>query len=86
MLALMMSNLGRFATDLYVWHSFEFGFLEVADGLAGTSSIMPQKEPPLPGTGQGGSPARPSAGCRWSRAASAARSPPTSTTSMATTP
>jgi argininosuccinate lyase len=45
-LALMMSNLGRFATDLYVWHSFEFGFVEVADGLAGTSSIMPQKKNP----------------------------------------
>jgi len=45
-LALMMSNLGRFATDLYVWHTFEFGFVEVADALAGTSSIMPQKKNP----------------------------------------
>jgi argininosuccinate lyase len=45
-LALLMANLGRLATDLYVWHSWEFGFVEVADGLAGTSSIMPQKKNP----------------------------------------
>jgi argininosuccinate lyase len=45
-LALLMSNLGRFATDLYVWSSWEFSFVEVADGLAGTSSIMPQKKNP----------------------------------------
>jgi argininosuccinate lyase len=45
-LALLMSNLGRLATDLYVWHAWEFGFVEVADGLAGTSSIMPQKKNP----------------------------------------
>jgi argininosuccinate lyase len=45
-LALLMSNLGRLATDLYVWSAWEFGFVEVADGLAGTSSIMPQKKNP----------------------------------------
>jgi argininosuccinate lyase len=45
-LALLMANLGRLATDLYVWHSWEFGFVEVEDGLAGTSSIMPQKKNP----------------------------------------
>jgi argininosuccinate lyase len=45
-LALLMANLGRLATDLYVWHSWEFGFVEVDDGLAGTSSIMPQKKNP----------------------------------------
>ncbi len=45
-LALLMSNLGRLATDLYVWHSWEFAFVQVADGLAGTSSIMPQKKNP----------------------------------------
>ncbi|MBI4278690.1 MAG: argininosuccinate lyase [Armatimonadetes bacterium] len=45
-LALLMSNLGRLATDLYVWHSWEFSFVEVADGLAATSSIMPQKKNP----------------------------------------
>ncbi|MDF2766615.1 MAG: argininosuccinate lyase [Rhodospirillales bacterium] len=45
-LAILASDLGRFATDLYVWHSFEFGYVEVADSLAGTSSIMPQKKNP----------------------------------------
>jgi argininosuccinate lyase len=45
-LAILMSDLGRFATDFYLWSSFEFGFIEVADGLAGTSSIMPQKKNP----------------------------------------
>lgn len=45
-LSLMMSNMGRLANDLYVWHSWEFGYVEVADGLAGTSSIMPQKKNP----------------------------------------
>jgi argininosuccinate lyase len=45
-LALLMANLGRLATDLYVWHTWEFGFVEVDDGLAGTSSIMPQKKNP----------------------------------------
>ena len=44
--AILVSDLGRFATDLYVWSSFEFGFVEIADGLAGTSSIMPQKKNP----------------------------------------
>ena len=45
-ISLLMSNLGRLANDLYVWHSWEFGYVEVADGLAGTSSIMPQKKNP----------------------------------------
>jgi argininosuccinate lyase len=45
-LALLMSDLGRLATELFVWHTYEFGFLEVADALAGTSSIMPQKKNP----------------------------------------
>ena len=45
-LSILMSDLGRLAGDLYVWHSWEFGYVEVADGLAGTSSIMPQKKNP----------------------------------------
>jgi argininosuccinate lyase len=45
-LSIIAADLGRFATDLYVWSSFEFGFVEIADGLAGTSSIMPQKKNP----------------------------------------
>jgi argininosuccinate lyase len=39
-LALLMSNVGRLATDLFVWHSWEFGFVEVSDALAGTSSSI----------------------------------------------
>lgn len=45
-LALLMSNLGRLATELFVWHTWEFGFVELDDALAGTSSIMPQKKNP----------------------------------------
>lgn len=45
-MSLLMANLGRFATDLYVWSTLEFGFVEIADALAGTSSIMPQKKNP----------------------------------------
>ncbi len=42
-----LTLVSRIAQDLYTWNSFEFGFVEVADGLAGTSSIMPQKKNPL---------------------------------------
>lgn len=38
--------LSRFATDLYTWVSFEYGYLELSDAAAGTSSIMPQKKNP----------------------------------------
>jgi argininosuccinate lyase len=41
-----MANMGRLAKDLYVWSSWEFGYVQVADELAGTSSIMPQKKNP----------------------------------------
>lgn len=37
------ASAGRFATDLYVWSSWEFRYVEIADGLTGTISIMPQK-------------------------------------------
>ena len=45
-LSLLVANLARPAYDLYVWSTFEFGMVEVPDGLAGTSSIMPQKKNP----------------------------------------
>jgi len=45
-LSIVMSNLARLAGDLYVWSSQEFGFVELADEYAGTSSIMPQKKNP----------------------------------------
>jgi argininosuccinate lyase len=44
--AIAACNMSRLATDLYVWSSSEFGFVEIPDGLAGTSSIMPQKKNP----------------------------------------
>lgn len=40
----LMVDVGRLAGDLYLWHSWEFGLIEVADGFCGTSSIMPQKK------------------------------------------
>lgn len=45
-LSLLVANVARPAFDLYVWSTFEFGMVEVPDGLAGTSSIMPQKKNP----------------------------------------
>jgi argininosuccinate lyase len=45
-LALAVTDISRFATDLYVWSTWEFQMIEIADGLAGTSSIMPQKKNP----------------------------------------
>jgi argininosuccinate lyase len=43
-LGIMMSNLSTLCGDLYLWSTYEFGMLEVADGFCGTSSIMPQKK------------------------------------------
>lgn len=38
------SVLSRFAADLHLWTTDEFGLLDFPDSLAGTSSIMPQKK------------------------------------------
>jgi argininosuccinate lyase len=45
-LSILTSNVGQLAGDLYVWSTWEFGMVEIADDLAGTSSIMPQKKNP----------------------------------------
>jgi argininosuccinate lyase len=45
-LSIMVANQARMATDLYLWSTHEFGMVEIPDGLAGTSSIMPQKKNP----------------------------------------
>jgi len=45
-LAILMSGLSRIAEDLIAWSSAEFGYLELADEYASTSSIMPQKKNP----------------------------------------
>lgn len=45
-LSLMANNIGRLGGDLYIWSTYEFRMIEINDGLAGTSSIMPQKKNP----------------------------------------
>lgn len=45
--ARLMVDVGRIAGDLYLWHSWEFGLIDVADEYCGTSSIMPQKKNPM---------------------------------------
>ena len=45
-LALLAVNLSRFAEDLIVWSSQEFGTVELPDEFTSTSSIMPQKKNP----------------------------------------
>ncbi len=45
-LALMAVNLSRFAEDLIIWSSAEFGTIELPDEFTSTSSIMPQKKNP----------------------------------------
>lgn len=41
-------TVGRLNQDLHLWYSHEFGFIDISDDLAGTSSIMPQKKNPMP--------------------------------------
>jgi argininosuccinate lyase len=45
-LAILMTNLSRFSEDLILWSSSEFGYVEVSDAYASTSSVMPQKKNP----------------------------------------
>lgn len=45
-LATLMSGLSRMAEDFIVWSSAEFGYVEIADEYASTSSVMPQKKNP----------------------------------------
>ncbi len=47
-LATAMLSLGRFAQDLLLWSSAEFGYLRLSDGFVQISSIMPQKRNPVP--------------------------------------
>jgi argininosuccinate lyase len=47
-LSLLTTTITRIATDLYIWQSDEFGMVELADAISGTSSIMPQKKNPHP--------------------------------------
>ena len=42
--SMIMMHLSRFAEDLILWSSYEFGYLEISDAFATGSSIMPQKK------------------------------------------
>lgn len=44
--ALAMMHLSRLAEEIVLWSSAEFGFLEIDDAYATSSSIMPQKKNP----------------------------------------
>ncbi|MCL1872857.1 MAG: argininosuccinate lyase [Clostridiales bacterium] len=45
-LAMIMMHLSRFAEEIILWSSWEFKFVELDDGFATGSSIMPQKKNP----------------------------------------
>ena len=45
-LSLVMAHLSRFAEEVILWSTEEFGFLELDDSYATGSSIMPQKKNP----------------------------------------
>jgi len=42
--SVIMMHLSRFAEDLILWSSYEFGYLNISDSFATGSSIMPQKK------------------------------------------
>ncbi len=44
--ALLMQDLGRLASDLLLFYTREFGFVELPDAFTTGSSIMPQKRNP----------------------------------------
>ncbi len=44
--AILMGNLSRAAADLLEWSTVEYGYVELADEYASSSSIMPQKKNP----------------------------------------
>jgi argininosuccinate lyase len=44
--ALLMVHLSRWAEEIVLWSSREFGFIELGDAIAQGSSIMPQKKNP----------------------------------------
>lgn len=45
--AIAENTFSRFCTDLYIWSTPEFGYVEVSDKVAACSSIMPQKKNPV---------------------------------------
>jgi len=47
-LSILMITLSRIAEDFIIWSTQEFGYLEIADNFASTSSAMPHKKNPDP--------------------------------------
>jgi argininosuccinate lyase len=47
-LSILMVTLSRIAEDIIIWSTQEFGFMEIADKFASTSSAMPHKKNPDP--------------------------------------
>lgn len=47
-LAMLMLNMSRIAEDFVLWSSSEFNFIQLADELTSSSSVMPQKKNPCP--------------------------------------
>ena len=45
-LSILMMHLSRFAEEIILWCSWEFGFIELSDAYSTGSSIMPQKKNP----------------------------------------
>lgn len=45
-LAILASNLSRLATDIRIWATPDYGYVEISDSVAVCSSIMPQKKNP----------------------------------------
>lgn len=45
-LAILMMHLSRFAEDMIIWNTTEFGYVNLPDGFCTGSSIMPQKKNP----------------------------------------
>ena len=46
-LAITSCDLSRLCGDLYLWNTYEFGFVEIGDEYSEISSIMPQKKNPF---------------------------------------
>ena len=44
--SIIMMHLSRFCEEIVIWNNDEFGFVEIDDGFATGSSIMPQKKNP----------------------------------------
>ena len=45
-MSVLMTNIERLATDIFIWYTYEFGLVDIADRYCGTSSIMAQKKNP----------------------------------------